>query len=1005
MKPDISLFWAKTTHDAETCENAFHPLICHLIDVGAATQALWENALPEITRRKLARPFGLENDLSKAGNLIAFLVGLHDLGKCAPPFALRGQDELRNKNSLNESLKRHSRKSSYGKKVWGKLQTIELLTLYRNTDFDCQILKSASDAPHNFVTAVILPPILRDKFGFPEKLAKNVAEIIGGHHGTFPDSNYLNNCKSNAFCGDEHWREAQAELSENLAELFGIKGISLDLTDEKLDNATAMIFAGLTTVADWIGSNTDFFQSKIEDWREVLNKDFKWFELEDYFNESKQKAAEALETLGWTNWIKESHEKSFDELFSDLKNRHRHLQDVAVEIANEPDFNSVGIAVVESPMGEGKTEAAMFLADAWNAKLGTRGIYFALPTQATSNQMFGRVKEFLRGRFSDKSDEFVHLLLQHGHSSISAEFAENIRDFRNIQNISDDAEDKKSLSDFSNVVAAEWFTYKKRGLLVPFGVGTIDQILLAVLQTKHVFVRLFGLAHKTVIIDEVHAYDAYMSTLLERLLEWLAALGSPVVILSATLPQKKRDALIKAYLKGLGKAALADQLTEIGADKTYPRISYATAAMPDKTFKVRHLNTSAQNTKTLHLEWKDENNFIDELKAKLENGGCAAIICNTVDKAQKLYHDLSNDKLFAGLANDDLPKLDLLHARFRFKDREQREQRALIRFGKKDGTVRVARNGETIEKPVKRPDCAVLISTQIIEQSLDLDFDLMISELAPADLLLQRAGRLQRHKRDRLDPFKEKTALWLIKPPTDASGDLIIKDKLPDFGASGLIYDKHILLRSWLRLKDETDNEIKIEIPADIENLIEDVYDEERVFEKLPENVLQLWRETLKTYRYNRKLDKNEAQVRYVSSPHYDDHLGNFIKTPKEEDAPELHPAHQAQTRLIEPTANVVCLWEKDGKFYTDETYGETVLLDEKPSNETAKTLLFNSLTVSSKSVVFKLLAEKVPDGWEKSALLMRHRALKFGANRKCEMFGYEFHLDENLGLRITKIE
>ncbi len=88
-----------------------------------------------------------------------------------------------------------------------------------------------------------------------------------------------------------------------------------------------------------------------------------------------------------------------------------------------------------------------------------------------------------------------------------------------------------------SIIAAEWFTYRKRGLLAPFGVGTINQALLAVLQTRHVFVRLFGLAHKTVIIDEVHAYDAYMTTLLERLLEWLAAFGSSVV---CSLPPSPR---------------------------------------------------------------------------------------------------------------------------------------------------------------------------------------------------------------------------------------------------------------------------------------------------------------------------------------------------------------------------------------------------------------------------------------------------------------------------------
>src|SRR5690606_14256415 len=158
----------------------------------------------------------------------------------------------------------------------------------------------------------------------------------------------------------------------------------------------------------------------------------------------------------------------------------------------------------------------------FNAVLGTRGIYFALPTQATSDQMFGRVSKFLRGRF-EESGEFVNLMLQYGHASLSDEFSENVKEFRRMHGVYADEKNGES-GRTGSIAAAEWFTYRKRGLLAPFGVGTIDQILFAALQTKHVFVRLFGLAHKTIIIDEVHAYDAYMSTLLGRLLEWLGAL-------------------------------------------------------------------------------------------------------------------------------------------------------------------------------------------------------------------------------------------------------------------------------------------------------------------------------------------------------------------------------------------------------------------------------------------------------------------------------------------------
>lgn len=957
---NISRFWAKTTHDKkdESLQNAFHPLICHLIDVAITAKAIWDEVLPNNTKERLAKVFGLEADLEKAGNLIAFFIGLHDLGKCSPPFALRG---------LNESEKR---------------QTRRLIELYRHTECFCTDFKTAAEVPHGFVTSVELPAILKDKFKFPELFAKSIAEIIGGHHGIFPTSGKLIEIEKLAekSIGGKSWRKSRQDFVSTLAGLLEIEGDFSHLPNTKLDNSTAMIFAGLTTVGDWIGSNADFFPCEIEDSTKSFSLD-----LNTYLEKSKQNAEKALQTLGWSDWIIATAEKSFDELFPFLPDK-RHLQNVAIEIAEE--IGSVGIAVIESPMGEGKTEAAMFLADAFNARLGTRGIYFALPTQATSNQMFGRVEKFLTERFKGK-DLNVQLMLQHGLSSISAEFTEKIENFRNIQNTYDDA-DKRTIS---NIAAAEWFTYKKRGLLVPFGVGTIDQILLSVLQTKHVFVRLFGLAHKTVIIDEVHAYDAYMSTLLERLLEWLAALGSPVVILSATLPRKKRDSLIKAYLKGLGKAAESDELEQIGESDEYPRISYANAEMPDKTFKIRQLETSKQNEKTLYLEWKKEDSFVEELKEKLlENGGCVPIICNTVDKAQTLYVQLSTDEFFQGLASDGFPKLDLLHARFRFCNREEREERSLKRFGKPD------QNGESPH----RPQMAVLISTQIIEQSLDLDFDLMISELAPADLLLQRAGRLQRHARPERILFKNAPTLWLLKPPTDANGDLLIPKKgLPDFGKSGAVYDKHILLRSWLKLRDGK----PIEIPNDIENLIEDVYDDEKIFENLTDQEKLLWQETLKTYRKDCELEEDQAKNRYVKPPHYSGHLGRLLGEPKEEDAPELHPVHQAQTRLVEPTANIVCLWEKDGKLYTDESYSEEISLSEKPNKEKAKNLLFNSLTISSKSVVFSLLGEDVPKGWEKSALLMRHRVLKFGADRKYKKFGYVFHLDENLGLKIYKEE
>ncbi len=991
-------FWAKTSHDKDNpqLKDAFHPLICHLIDVAAVAAAMWEKVLPIVTKQRLAGPFGLKDDLDKAGKLIALLAGLHDLGKCSPPFALRGKNDMPGN------------------------QTRRLIELYKNTDCDCDDFATpSSKVPHGFVTAGELPPILIDKFKFPSEFAKNISEIIGGHHGIFAATGKLNKIKNLSSVGNEVWVNARIELFETLARLFEVDGDFSNIPNAKLDNASAMILAGFTSVADWIGSNADpgMFVSEIGDFRSLLSPANGPFDLDDYLQRSRSTASHALDTLGWTKWPIATGQNAFFELFPDLKAYNRRNLQAVCEDEISGQLNSPGVVVIEAPMGEGKTEAAMYLADAFNAAIGTRGIYFALPTQATSNQMFGRVEKFLKTKFKDDNVD-VHLMLQHGHASISEEFEEKIKNFTNLKNISDDAEEKEKRK-VSNVVAAEWFTYKKRGLLVPFGVGTIDQILLAALQTKHAFVRLFGLAHKTIIIDEVHAYDAYMSTLLERLLEWLAALGSPVIILSATLPSKKRDALIKAYLKGLEKVVDADALEALGDDKSYPRIAYATADMPEKTFHVQHLETSRQNTKTIHLEWKNEDDFVEELKLKLRDGGCAAIICNTVGKAQDIYTKLKDDRdgFFAGTASDGGPILDLLHARFRFCDRRERESRCLKRFGK-PGTVPVgtasdsdrapipgtnagekhrlattiSTNGEFVNESRARPDMAVLISTQIIEQSLDLDFDIMISELAPADLLLQRAGRLQRHDRERKPAFTNadtgtpKPELWILKPPTNENGELLTNKNLPDFGVSGIIYDKHILLRSWLKLR----NTSEISIPNDIEGLIEDVYDKNR--DCFDDHYISTWDET-QIVRENRLAEKRQKAKAVYLTDFDDDEFYDSINLQLDEDDPEKHSPLRAQTRDEEwPTVSLVLLTFNEA---------ESLNLDVEPNRDASRFLINREVKISRPEITHAILAN--PDfknpAWAKNSLLRHHRLIILNENKVGSVNAFSVILDDKKGV------
>ena len=388
---------------------------------------------------------------------------------------------------------------------------------------------------HGPVTCVSVSSILVKAFGYPPEFARRLGTVLGGHHGIFPSSKDQRDIAQSEM-GGPYWAERRLALARRLHAL--VESPSAPTIDE-FDQAAAMGLAGLVSVADWIASNEEFFPFGYEG-----------LETEEYAERSRTRAVRALESLHWSDWSPLRELRPMEALFPAVKEYGANdLQRTVAELAGR--LVAPGLVIVEAPMGEGKTEAAMYLAEAWTTRLGGRGCYVALPTQATSNQMFGRVREFLAAGYKETA---LNLMLLHGHAALSAEFETLRENAARLDAFRDIGRDEETLeaSGLPNVLAADWFTHRKRGLLAPFGVGTVDQILLAVLQTRHVFVRLFGLAHKTIIVDEVHAYDAYMVTLLERLLEWLAALRCSVVLLSATLPKERTAALLTAYAKGAG---------------------------------------------------------------------------------------------------------------------------------------------------------------------------------------------------------------------------------------------------------------------------------------------------------------------------------------------------------------------------------------------------------------------------------------------------------------------
>lgn len=931
---NLSIFWAKYGKDP-LAPNGYHPLICHMIDVAMVAEQLWERVLSPAARTRLAAGLGL--DLTVARLWTAYLAGLHDTGKCSPSFTLRPGAE-------------------------------RFAQLYK----DCKPSPgrgNPKDAFHGEVTALALPSYLSGRLRVPPRIAKRLAIAIGGHHGTFPDSDRLQAVQDDSKAvGTGTWRSARQALAERLGDMLGI----LDApAPAAVDDATALVVAGLVSVADWIGSNVEIFRY------EAHEPDVPPVVGEQYVDKARERAKCALQELRWSGWDPLPGRPSFQTMFNGREPRPMQEEVIALaERAAHP-----GLVVIEAPMGEGKTEAALYLADRWGLNAGVRGLYLALPTQASSNAMFKRLKAFLEHRYPD---QLINLQLLHGLADLSTDLKELLERDELIPSLTTDSGD----SDKAGVVAGAWFTQRKRGLLAPYGAGTVDQALLAVLRTLHVFVRLYGLSSRVVVIDEVHAYDTYMTTLLKRLLAWLANLGSPVVLLSATLPQTRRDELVEAYCRGLTRSE--PNITVPRA--SYPRITWALSqglgAEPEVGAREVVPSRATQRVrlvwKAAHIPTKMGEAFAlgDDLRDALANGGCAAVICNTVRRAQRIYRALA--RYFKGNASDELPVLDLFHARYLHEERSVREQRAFARFG---------------TDKTKRPHRAVLVATQVIEQSLDLDFDLMVTDFAPIDLMLQRAGRLWRHAETNRRGITEPT-LWVCEPTLSSDG-------LPQFpGGDALIYDEHVLFRSWIETRRR--NLGILALPNDIQPLIEGVYACDVPSRELSEAETAHWQTTRQSLERARRAEVEEARSRWVPGPDQRvDELAVYTNNAGAEDEPDLHPAHQAMTRnpLAPPTVQIVVLYGT-AEEPTLNPGNRPLNPKSKPDRRLTRALLQRSVSLQSPyGLVMHLLHHgTTPAGWQRSPHLRNARLIALDRRGRVDIAGYHIRLSRRLGICAEKI-
>ena len=363
---------------------------------------------------------------------------------------------------------------------------------------------------------------------------------------------------------------------------------------------------------------------------------------------------------------------------------------------------------------------------------------------------------------------------------------------------SEEADDSQP---FSQGCAAWFADSNKKALLAEVGVGTLDQAMMAVMPFKHSNLRMLGLSQKILLADEIHAYDHYMSRILEGLIEKQARDGNPTILLSATLSQQQRERLIAAFAKGAKCGAEAPLL---GYDD-YPWLTQVTRSEVVSL----HVATRKEVERSVNVGWMyDEQACIERIGHAVLHGKCIAWIRNSVDDAIRISRQLVSQGIVAP------ENLTLFHSRFAFYDRQRIESQTLALFGKQSAAQRRGK---------------VIIATQVIEQSLDIDLDEMISDLAPVDLLIQRAGRLQRHIRDRDGRIKttgqderERPELLILAPEWD---DAPRENWLSSvMGNSAYVYPDHG--RLWLTQR-VLRQQGEIRMPQSARRLIEAVYGED----------------------------------------------------------------------------------------------------------------------------------------------------------------------------------
>lgn len=934
--------WGKSSHIGDM---DWMPLHRHMSDSASVARHLYEHFLPESVRDRIAAP--LPGGHLDALNLCGWLAGVHDIGKATPAFAIQ-------------------------------VPTLFTTMEYQGLTARAEVRTDRRIAPHATAGMIILDQWLADRHDWEPGGAKQFSVVVGGHHGLPPDTFQYEQARAHSHllgwskADNPDWRHTQYELLDWATRSSGVLARLPAWRRVELSQPVQVLLTGLVIMADWIASNPALFPyrddrtfdpDRISDGLDALDLTEPWHAV----------APETTEDLLTLRFGLPGHY------------RLRPVQRAALTAA--ADMPAPGLMIIEAPMGEGKTEAALLAAETLAARCGAGGCFIALPTRATSDALYDRTLEWARRLPDRRTARGAHsIALAHGKAYFNTEFTKLFH-FGLPSAIAQDESDPEGKRPGAELIAHWWMAGRKKNMFNSFVVGTIDQLLFSALKAKHLAMRHLGLAGKVVIIDEAHAYDVYMGVYLDMALEWLGAYGVPVIILSATLPAERRRHLMAAYERGReGPRPRQGRRGRTAAPEPYPRlrgdIGYPAVITGGRggSADVRVIEPSGRAT-DIELRTLDDHPeaLTAAMRDELAEGGCALVIRNTVRRVQETAAYLREE--FGDIVT-------VAHSRFTAPDRAAKDQRLRELFGPP---------GNGHERPKKH----IVVASQVAEQSLDIDFDVLFTDLAPVDLVLQRMGRVHRHERpERTRPARCHLtgADWDTTPPEPVAGSVRVYGRWP-------------LLRSAAALLPHLADGTTVALPADIAPLVQDAYADrplgpqswqEDIAAALKEDERKKadQRDRAEKFRLRPPQAPGKAVVGWLyAGGHLDD---------------EDSPAGRAMVRDIPADSLEVVLIARDGDRYTTlpwlRKHGGVALPTETcPEDGLARVIAATTLSLpielSGEAVITELEGRHDwLESWQASRCLEGQLVLDIDPAHGTELAGHHLEYDQHDGLRVRKL-